>query len=204
MSLIESDNVLKLLNFIKENNHNFDEVTQRTPYYHMGATITDSILQAGLNYRTVVYPRVANLLTNFYDYKSTTDFIILFQTIPLGKLINWRNEQKLNRIIETSWLLYNNQVENEDQLSTWLSDHKNINTLSEIKGIGPKTIDYLKMLSGQQAIAIDRHLFKFIELAGVVVKTYDEAHILYCNVAKKLNIQKYELDKKIWSYMAKA
>lgn len=203
MSLIESDNVLKLLNFIMENNHNLDEVTQRTPYYHMGATITDSILQAGLNYRNVVYPRVANLLTNFYEYKTTTDFIILFQTIPLGKLINWRNELKLNRIIQTSWLLYNDQVENEDQLSTWLNDN-NINKLLEIKGIGPKTIDYLKMLSGQQAIAIDRHLFKFIELAGVIVRTYDEAHALYCNVAKKLNIPKYELDKKIWSYMAKA
>ena len=201
---IESNNVLKLLSFILENSHKFEEVTQRTPYYHMGATITDSILQAGLNYRHVVYPRIVNLLTNFYEYKTTTDFIILFQTIPLGKLINWRNELKLNRIIQTSWLLFNNQVENEDQLSTWLNDNSNINKLLEIKGIGPKTIDYLKMLSGQQAIAIDRHLFKFIELAGVIVRTYDEANALYCNVAEKLNIQKYELDKKIWSYMAKA
>ena len=39
----------RLVNFIQTKE--FAPVTQRKPYYHMGATITDAILQAGLNYQ---------------------------------------------------------------------------------------------------------------------------------------------------------
>lgn len=200
----QEDNIQKLFNYIFENSSKFEEVTQRTPYYHMGATITDAILQAGLNYRYVVYLRVLNLLTNYNQYKITCDFIILFTAKPLSELINWNNELKINRIINLSWFLFENGIENEDKLSQWLEDNNNVSRLLEIKAIGPKTIDYLKMLSGRQAIPIDRHLFKFLELAGVTVKTYEEASVLYCKVAKQLDIREYELDKKIWLYMSNA
>jgi len=198
------DKVIKLVNFISQNKNKFEPVTQRTPYYHMGATITDAILQSGLNYQYVVYPRVKKLLTKFNDYKTTCDFIILFKTIPLGELLDWKNEQKLDRISRLSWFLFENKLENEDQLSFWLTNNENIKMISKINGIGPKTIDYLKMLSGQQSIPIDRHLFKFLEMAGVIVKSYEEASFVYSEAAEKLNIKPYELDKKIWSYMSKA
>lgn len=203
MNINEIDNVRKLLDYIYQNENKFDPVTQRTPYYHMGATITDAILQAGLNYNHVVYPRVVKLLTKYIDFKTTCDFIILFQTIPLKELINWKDDQKINRIIHLTWFLYENKIENENDLSIWLSEKKHLQILSEINGIGPKTIDYLKMLSGKQAIPIDRHLFKFLELAGIVVKTYKEANSIYCKVAEMLNIQQFELDKKVWNYMSK-
>ena len=45
----------KLINYIKFTKQDFEPVTQRTPYFHMGATIVDAILQAGLNYNNVVY-----------------------------------------------------------------------------------------------------------------------------------------------------
>ena len=72
----------------------------------------------------------------------------------------------------------------------------------QINGIGNKTVDYLKMLSGKPAIAIDRHLFKYLEYAGVVVKSYEEANKIYLYAAKYLNMTFYELDKKIWTYMS--
>ena len=204
MSKNEPNNIQKLLDFILMNENKFDPVTQRTPYYHMGATITDSILQAGLNYRHVVYPRIAKLLTKYKEFRTTCDFIILFQTIPLKELINWSNDQKINRITQLSWFLYENQIENEDQLSRWLNDSVHVSKLLDIKGIGPKTIDYLKMLSGKQAIPIDRHLFKFLKLAGIIVRTYEEANSIYCKTAEKLKISQYELDKKIWNFMSQA
>ena len=100
----------KLIQYIYKTEHNFAPVTQRTPYNHMGATIVDSILQAGLNYKTVVYPRVKKLILSYPDYKTTCDFLILIQTIPLTNLINWTNEVKINRIKELSWFLYNNSI----------------------------------------------------------------------------------------------
>ena len=192
----------KLIQYIYKTEHNFVPVTQRTPYNHMGATIVDSILQAGLNYKTVVYPRVKKLLLFYPDYKTTCDFLILIQIIPLTNLINWTNEVKINRIKELSWFLYNNSIETEANLAIWLEGNENKQKLKQIKGIGNKTVDYLTMLSGKPAIAIDRHLFKYLEYAGVVVKSYEEANKIYSYVANQLNMTFYELDKKIWTYMS--
>lgn len=192
----------KLIQYIAKTEHNFVPITQRTPYNHMGATIVDSILQAGLNYKTVVYPRVKKLLMIYPEYKTTCDFLILIQTIPLKKLINWNNMVKINRISELSWFLYNNSVETEVDLGIWLRNKKNKDKLLNINGIGNKTVDYLTMLSGKPAIAIDRHLFKYLEYAGVIVKSYEEANKIYSYVANKLNMTFYELDKKIWTYMS--
>jgi len=192
----------QLANFIRQKE--FEPITQRTPYYHMGATITDSILQAGLNYRHVVYPRVLKLLTKFSDYRTTCDFIILMQVIPLMELVNWKNEKKLTYINDLSWFLFNNGIENENQLAVWLDTDKNIHQLRKINGIGPKTIDYLKMLSGNQAIAIDRHLFAFLELAGIFNRTYSEASLIYSQASELLDMSKYELDRKVWLYMSKS
>ena len=43
-------------------------------YCHMGATITDTILQAGVKYATVVVPRVKNILEKYPEAKTTSDF----------------------------------------------------------------------------------------------------------------------------------
>ncbi|MDX9917200.1 MAG: hypothetical protein RBT15_04210 [Gudongella sp.] len=190
----------QLANFIRQKK--FQPITQRTPYYHMGATITDSILQAGLNYRNVVYPRVLNLLTKYGDYRTTCDFLILMEVVPLTELIAWRNEKKLKCIIDLSWTLFNNGIENENHLAAWLDIERNTNQIRSISGIGPKTIDYLKMLSGKQSIAIDRHLFAFLELAGIFNLTYSEASLIYGKASKLLGMSKYELDRKIWLYMS--
>lgn len=181
----------------------FDPVTQKTPYYHMGATITDAVLQAGLNYNYVVYPRVLKILKEYPNFTSTCDFIILMQTIPLSEIINWNNKRKLELIEQLCWFFYKNGVENENQLAKWLDNEFNVKELLKINGVGPKTIDYLKMLSGLQAIAIDRHLFEFLRLAGIFIDTYEEASELYQKTARYLSISNYELDKKIWLYMSK-
>lgn len=181
----------------------FDPVTQKTPYYHMGATITDAVLQAGLNYNHIVYPRVLKLLKEYPNFTSTCDFIILMQTIPLSEIINWRNKKKLELIEQLSYFLYKNGIENENQLAQWLNNECNVKALINISGVGPKTIDYLKMLSGLQSIAIDRHLFEFLRLAGIFVNTYEEASEIYQKTAKYLSISNYELDQKIWLYMSK-
>ena len=43
-------------------------------YNHMGATITDSILQAGTKYDTVVKPKVQNLRNLYPEVRTTSDF----------------------------------------------------------------------------------------------------------------------------------
>jgi endonuclease III len=191
----------KLANFIRHKA--LKPITQAEPYYHMGATITDSILQAGMNYKHVVYPRILKLLKDFPGHKTTSAFILLMQAVPLTELVDWKNEVKLQRINNLSRFLFNNNIEDEDQFAIWLNTDKNVEQLKQIKGIGPKTVDYLKMLSGNQAIAIDRHLFAFLEMAGILIRSYDEANLIYSKTSELLNMSKNELDKKIWLYMSK-
>jgi len=201
--MVDNDILIKaqaLAEYI-ESRH-FAPVTQRTPYFHMGATITDSVLQAGLNYRCVVYPRVLKLLTKFPNYRTTCDFLILMQTIPLPELIEWSNKRKLELIQNISWLLFDNGVETEPELAVWLNSSKSISQLQKLKGVGPKTIDYLSMLSGNQAIAIDRHLFAFLRLAGIITNSYSDASVLYKKAADILSLSAFELDRQIWRYMS--
>lgn len=192
--------VIKLLEKIP---HNYAEITQRTPYYNMAATLTDSVLQAGMNYKSVVYPRIYNILNKYSDYKTTCDFIILFQTIPIEEIIQWKNRRKQKTICELAWFLYNQKINTEDDLATWILNDRNMDSLLNINGIGRKTIDYLKLLSGLQAIPIDRHMFQFLELAGIMTADYKEASIIMRKAASILQIGESVLDKAIWNFMSK-
>jgi hypothetical protein len=168
----------------------------------MGATITDSILQAGLNYKYVVYPRIQKLIADYGNFRTTCDFLILIQTIPLEKLINWKNKEKLSRIEKVSWFFYKNRVNDEKELSIWLKDEANTSILKKVKGIGPKTIDYLQILSGNESIAIDRHLRNFLKISGINFNSYEEAKYVLSVAADFLGVSKYEIDKKIWLFMS--
>jgi len=201
MKNIDKD-VLKVISVLDKIPTYYHEVSQRVPYYNMAATLTDAVLQAGMNYKNVVYPRICNILTKYEDYKTTCDFIILFQTIPIQKIINWKNVSKQQSICELAWVLYEQKVENEDDLAHWIHNESNQERLLSIKGIGYKTVDYLKLLSGQEAIPIDRHMFRFLDMANVVVSGYKEASRVLCNVAKMLKISESALDKIIWEYMS--
>lgn len=194
--------VQKVVKLLEKIPHNYAEITQRTPYYNMAATLTDSVLQAGMNYRSVVYPRVLNILNKYTDYSTTCDFIILFQSIPIEQIIKWKNKKKQNTICELAWFLYNQNVNTEDDLAKWILDDRNVDKLLDINGIGRKTADYLKLLSGQQAIPIDRHMFQFLKLAGVVTTDYKEASIILRNTASVLQIGESIIDKAIWNYMS--
>lgn len=175
---------------------------KHVPYRHMGATITDTVLQSGLNYKQVVYPRVKNLLFKYANYRTTSDFIILIQTIPTEQIIGVKNKRKLSLVQEISWLLYENNVETESGLISWLSTRENENRLISLNGFGPKSLDYMKKLIGFSAIAIDRHLFHFLKLAGIETRTYQDASRLYKLTAEILRIGECELDKQIWKYMS--
>lgn len=172
-------------------------------YNHMGATIVDSILQAGMKYDTIVASRINLLLHRCPDFKTTSDFLELMRFVPIESLINWHNQVKISRIKSLTWFLFCREIENEIQLKDWLVYEQNRNELIKIKGIGPKTVDYLFSLCGGDAIPIDRHLLNYLNSAGIVTKSYSLANHLYSMAADELNITKQDLDKKIWLYMSR-
>jgi hypothetical protein len=173
------------------------------PHMNMGASISEAILQAGTNYSTVVKPRVIQLLKK-KEAKTTDGFLDLLVREGAGSLLNWKDTEKPRRIHQLTNLLSCEDVQNESDLKTWLQDAGNIEKLMAIKGVGKKTIDYLKILVGISTVAVDRHIFRFLHKAGIKISIseYDKARSIVNGAAEQMNLKASVLDHSIWFYMS--
>jgi hypothetical protein len=73
--------------------------------------------------------------------------------------------------------------------------------LSKVKGVGPGTIDYLKLASGLQATAGGSRIEKFLEQAGLAVDDYADTNAVVARAAELLGVPVRKLDASIWHYM---
>lgn len=71
------------------------------------------------------------------------------------------------------------------------------------QGIGPKTVDYFKILVGISTSAIDRHLFDFLRLAGLAPCGYVDAQSIIHATADLLGVDRARFDHSIWQFMSK-
>jgi endonuclease III len=171
-------------------------------YNHMGATITDAALQAGINYDNVVKPRVQSILEIFPAADTTSKFSELINREGAEHLLKWQGAKKLRIIHDLLKLFINEKIESEDELKSWLANSANHQRLSNIRGIGPKTIDYMQILVGIDTMAVDVHVNKLLSAANIDVKSYAEKRKLLCEAADLLKIEKTNLDHSIWRYMS--
>jgi len=98
-------------------------------------------------------------------------------------------------------LLQYQGVETEAELAEWLSVPESSDLLRSIRGVGPKTFDYLCSLVGRPAIAIDRHLLTFASWAGVTARPYDEMATIFQAAAHLLDVEYVTLDRTVWEYV---
>ena len=179
------------------------------PYHHMGATITDAALQAGLRYETVVWPRVQHVMT-IPEAATTSGFLAVLRERGGEEVVHWTHPEKLGRMIAVAELFVSESVETEVDLHFWLCEdgdecRAHVARLAAVHGIGPKTIDYFKILCGEQdTAAIDMHLTRFLEQAGVRVTSYEQAREVIAGAAEELGVSAAQLDHSIWTYMSKA
>jgi hypothetical protein len=174
-------------------------------YNHMGATITDGILQAGLSYYRVVLPRV-KLVQSHPEADTTSGFLKFIEMVSLDHLLAGANGKpfsgkKSGYIRDLSLFLQRRAIETEEQFADWLRNEDNGVLLRAQKGIGPKTLDYFKILVGLDASAIDVHLTNFIAEAGISAAKYEDCQDLVNQCADQLGVAKANLDYGIWRYM---
>lgn len=172
------------------------------PYRHMGATLCDAGLQAGISYRTVVAPRVRRVLEDYPEARTTSAFATAAARYGLDSMLQWSHPEKLRRILDMTTLLGEYRVESEEDLAAWLvaGDHRD--RLLALPGIGPKTVDYLAGLVGEPSIAVDRHLRTFASWAGVTCTTYADVSEAFRCTAELLDIECTVLDRMIWAYVS--
>ncbi|RLM18007.1 hypothetical protein BIY29_18765 [Brenneria alni] len=165
---------------------------------HMGAIVADSVLQAGVNYRAVVLPRINNILTNFSEFDTLSKLLSIIDESMIGLFLQWKHETKIERFKSVVLFLKDECIESQIDLRECLLTEKFRNNFQKINGVGPKTIDYMSCLIGLNSIAVDRHIRSFAVRAGVKTKDYDFLKNVFCYAADLLKISRRDFDSWVW------
>ena len=175
------------------------------PLSHMGAIITDAIFQGGMRYTTVEDWR--SWVRSRQEARTTSGFLRLLNEKPQAFYGGRRNQKtawgrKANLVAKVARLLAKCNVESEEALKTWLQNEANRGELNRIRGVGKKTVDYLRILSGDKnAVAIDSRIRSFIKETMGRQFGYEQARELVMQTAERVRVPPAHLDYGIWSYM---
>jgi hypothetical protein len=80
-------------------------------YDHMGALLTDTVLQAGLNYKTVVLPRVQSVLDRYPGHYRTSDVMEIACGGASSAFLTWNHGEKIARFEGLASFLYSRSIE---------------------------------------------------------------------------------------------
>ena len=170
--------------------------------YHMGAMMTDAVLQAGLNWETTVRPRALRVQREYPEARTLSGFLKLLQSGDPGKVIDWKHHEKIGRLIGATQFFAEEHVDTASDLRSWLETPGNPDRLQRVRGIGKKTVDYLSMQVGIDTNAPDRHLSKFLALAAVETSGYEETRAIINQAADLLRVDRKLLDFSIWKFVS--
>jgi hypothetical protein len=138
---------------------------ERRPHDHIGAILADSILQPGLNHSSVVAPRVGRILR---EYPEAATIQGLDRThVNTAVFLDWTHAEKIARFDSLVARLRAHGINSTNDLHRWLELPGSTQALIELRGIGPKTVDYLRMMTGYASVPVDRHLRRFLAVAGI-------------------------------------
>ncbi|WP_431474008.1 hypothetical protein RVM24_11540 [Marinobacter sp. KM021] len=188
----------RIANRAKDEGVLFEEKHPRATCEHMGAVLADSVLQAGLNYTTVVRPRVLAILRGHPDRHTISSLVSLIQSGQAGAFLNWRHHQKVRRFEELVTFLQKWGVEDVHDLCACLASEEFCNAVQTVRGIGPKTVDYMACLVGVDSVAVDRHVRTFAKTVGVENDDYHFLRASFCCAADLLSLPRREFDAWLW------
>lgn len=170
----------------------------RARYNHVGAVLADSVLQAGLNYESVVRPRIARILM---QYPQATTVDVLMTIINSGgssDFLNWKHPVKAARFERVVLTVHQAGITNTDELRSQLRNDDFCQFLQKLNGVGPKTVDYMACLVGIESIAVDRHIRTFARRVGIEATDYFYLKKVFCFAADLLSVSRREFDAWIW------
>ena len=176
----------------------FEEKHPRVTCEHLGAVLADSVLQAGLNYTTVVRPRVLAILRSHPHCHSISSLVSLINDGETHAFLNWRHHEKVSRFEALVVFLQKWGIEDVVDLRASLASDQFCDAILNVKGIGPKTVDYMACLVGIDSIAVDRHVRTFAKAIGVENDDYHFLRASFCYAADLLSLPRREFDAWLW------
>lgn len=174
------------------------ERSARGSYGHLGAVLADSVLQAGLNYASVVRPRVHRILKDYPEAATIDPLISIVRAGETNQFLNWTHDIKESRFNELVKKIHQFGVKDVYDLRDLLQEEVACIELQTLKGIGPKTVDYMSCLVGIESIAVDRHIRTYAKRAGVQGSEYYYLKKIFCFAADLLSVSRREFDAWVW------
>lgn len=196
--MTSNDGASQLVSFLKKKPSFTIQIPDYGGYDHMGATLSEAILQQGLNYDAQVKPRV-NQIRGIPSARTTRGFLEGGR-IPeqVGYGFKGRAVESLARFFA------HHGVDTEADLRAWLQDNQHVHLLLVQHRIGPKTVDYLKNLVGIPEVAVDSWIRKTAIEAGVpATASYAELKEIIERTAETLGVSANVLDYSIWAWSAR-
>jgi hypothetical protein len=176
----------------------------RTPIFsrpssdHMGAVLADAVLQAGVNYQTVVRIRIERIHSQFPEAAMLSGVNGLIDREGAEFFLLWKHPTKVMRFVSLTKFLAIQEIETASELRGWLLHDSARSSLLNLNGIGPKTYDYLCSLVGIDCIAVDRHIVRFAADAGVHLADYESLKLAVSFAADLLGLGRRDFDAWIW------
>jgi len=168
----------------------------------MGAVLADSVLQAGLNYAKVVKPRIASILETFPHASTVNTLIEVIETEGSPKFLRWEHGEKISRFDSLVTFVAEAEIESTSELGEALRDDSFRSDIQRLRGVGPKTVDYMACLVGVDCIAVDRHVRGFAVFAGLEDSSYDYLRDVFSFAADLLSVSRRDFDASIWHYQS--
>jgi hypothetical protein len=176
---------------------------RRSSTSHVGAALADAALQSGLNYQTVVKPRVDRIQMIYPGAAILSGVREIVEQGRADEFLDWRHPAKITRFVNLVALLDADGVECAGDLRRWLKDRGSRDRLLELHGIGPKTYDYICCLVGMDCVAVDRHVRTFANEAGVPISDYEELRVVISYAADLLGLARRDFDAWIWHRLSR-
>ncbi|MFE9559316.1 hypothetical protein ACFYMW_39885 [Streptomyces sp. NPDC006692] len=167
---------------------------------HMGAVICDASFHARCKYEATLRPRLLQLQADWPDATTVRGFQGRLAVENLAVAMHFNAPRKVATAHAITDLLAANGVDTRDDLHAWLGHQTNRAALRTVKGVGPKSIDYIGNLVGRSQIAVDVHLRAFAADAGVPGLRYEQLRAVYEEAAALLGHEQGGLEHAVWRY----
>lgn len=185
--------------------HNIDGARQTTRgWSHIGALITDAVLQRRQKYKATVFPRVESLVREWPDAETTKGFRERIDGGDLSAVIRWKGEERLKQIQDIVSVFGELGIDDVDTLRQRLGADPDRgefrSALRRVRHVGQKTVDYVDILAGvESGTAVDSRIRKHMKSAGVSNLTYRHVQAVMRQAADARGWRHGDLDAALWN-----
>ncbi|MFE3559566.1 hypothetical protein ACFXKW_32630 [Streptomyces sp. NPDC059193] len=171
---------------------------------HMGAVICDASFHSQRKYEKTIRPRLIHLQKAWPDAATVRGFRARIAVEDLSVAMDFNSPGRVATAHAMADLFAAGGVDTPDDLHAWLGHQDNRAALRIVKGVGPKTVDYIGNLVGRSQVAVDVHLRRFAAEAGLPDIGYEQLRAVYEEAAEVLGHDRAGLEHAVWRWKSQA